>query len=487
MRNKKIFLLSLILPIVFLAILFVPKVFAAYDCNINYPGAAITSADLNACCYPASKEPYGGISCRPEGTFLQKIGGVVTCTEESSLVTKAASQQSKNRKYFNCFTGATPAVCRDGYCPQVGTGTCIQATGTSCPASKNRVNQCPGACGTCNQDSVYCPVPTEGPKDPGFDVGPNYAAAESCQLKKYGPTTTDPSDPNSCANQGKSVANYCTGECTGCAAGYTLSGRNSGACIPFVQRFAEIFDDGLTWLGGQDWDPDGDGNADDFDKDGKVEEHAYDYSLTGPNGLKDVFLKSDMAETLNWNSTYLPEQIKWLLNNYNLCTVDSDCTGAQECAPGGYCYTPGGTGACTNSSDCDLGYTCDASGQCVNGDPSNGESVFAGLTTASNYNGDQGGYRNVTERCNVDYPGSHVCTAQEMITSYNVNVVPALPNKVAWINVAGPGNVNPAVNDCNGWRDKYDSGDYYGTAWVFNVSAAGVAPCNATFSYACCR
>jgi len=367
MENKR-FHFRYLIALAFLALpFFFQNTQAAYDCNVDYSGGtAISSAALNACCYPASAEPYGGISCRPEGTFLQQIGGVVTCTDEPSLVAKATSQKSKNRKLFNCFTGATPATCRDNYCPQVGTGTCIPTTGTVCPASKNRVNLCPGACGSCNADSVYCPVPSEGPKDPGFDVGPNYAAAEQCQLKKYGPTTTNPNDPQSCANQGKSVANFCTGECTGCAAGYTESGRNLGACIPFAQRFIQIFEDGLTFLGGYPYDPNNDGITDDFDNDGRVEENAYDYSKTGPGRLAEVFLKADMAETLNWNSEYLPKQLRWLLNNVNLCTVDSDCPNAsQVCGPGGICSTPGaGAGiACSLDSDCDIvaGYECDFS------------------------------------------------------------------------------------------------------------------------------
>ncbi len=378
MQNKR-FKFRYLIALAFFAVPFLmPTAQAAYECNVDYTaGPAISSAALDACCYPAAAEPFGGISCRPEGTFLQQIGGVVTCAEEASLVAKATSQKSNNRKYFSCFTGATPSTCRDNYCPQVGTGTCIVTTGTVCPAAKNRVNQCPGACGTCNQDSVYCPIPVDGPKDPGFDVGPNYASAVSCQLKKYGPTTTNPNDPQSCSNQGKSVANFCTGECTGCAAGYTESGRNAGACIPFVQRFGEIFEDGLTWLGGYPYDPDGDGNADDFNNDGFVEEHAYDYSDTGPEGLQSVFLKSDMAETLNWNSQYLPKNIRWLLSNINLCTVDSDCKVNQECAPGGICSTPaGGVGTnCGNDSDCDIvgGLQCNVTtGKCeIPGGPTN--------------------------------------------------------------------------------------------------------------------
>ncbi len=122
----------------------------------------------------------------------------------------------------------------------------------------------------------------------------------------------------------------------------------------------------------------------------------------------------------------------------------------------------------------------------INGDKSGLIATFVGMTSGS-YDGDQEGYKNVTELCAGQYGNSHVCTAQEMINSYNKNVVPVLTGKVAWINVAGPGNVSPAVNDCNGWSDDYSTGDYYGTAWVFDASAAGVAPCNATFSYTCCK
>lgn len=487
MQNKRFNIRNLIIVLALAVVPFLmPKAQAAYDCNVDYSGgAAINASQLTACCYPAVSEPYGGVSCRPEGTYLQQIGGVVTCTDPSALITKATSQKTLNRKGFNCFTGATPSTCRDNYCPQVGTGTCIPTTGTSCPAAKNRINQCPGACGTCNQDSVYCPTPTSMPQDPGFDVGPDYSGAVACQAKKYGPSTTDPNNANSCKSQGKDVANFCTGECTSCSAGYTESGRNLNACIPFAQRFIEVFQDGLTWLGGQTWW-----------WAGSDQPHTYDYSVTGPSGLSDVNLKSDVAETINWASTSLPPVIKNLItgngnNSYLLCSASQPCPGAMVCSEGGLCYSTTNSATCTSSSECDLssGYICDATGHCsIPTGGTNFDGRFVGLTT-STYDGDQGGYPAVNAYCNADFAGSHVCNSAEIIHSYIVGASAlSAQTGISWFNSAAPGNIQPAVNDCNGWNDNQGGTDpFYGTAWNFASKNSGILPCFPKFKYACCE
>lgn len=329
-----------------------------YDANLSLNGsdpaqpAAVTDALLLSQCYQAANEPYGGIACRPEDKFIQELGGVVTCADPADLKILAESQQNANRASFNCFTNQASAACRAGYCSN--SGTCIQATSV-CPSNLNRVNLCPGSCGTCNADAVYCPVPTNGPQDPGIHQGPNYAGAAACQLKQYGPGggVLDPTDPQSCASQGRSVANYCTGECTGCAAGFTESGRNRGACIPFAQRFIEMFEDGLTSLGGP------------------ADDGAYDYSVTGPANLSPVYLKADVAENLNFANASLPISMRSvLLGGYTTCTSAAQCGAGQQCSNSGLCYLPTGTvgSVCSTNSDCNIlqGHVCDpTTNQCA--------------------------------------------------------------------------------------------------------------------------
>ncbi len=617
MQNKKIFLLSLILPITFLAVFFVPNAFAAYECTIQYDSnqnlngnnvsqpAATTEALLNSCCYQAVDEPYSGVSCRPINKFLQKLGGAVVCETSVNLITKAESQQTNNRKTFNCFTGSTPNTCRAGWCPSGG--ECEKDNGFSCPVGKNRVNICPGGCGSCNQDSVYCPSNVS--TDAGTCIGSlECSSAPSCNLKKYGPGITNPNDANSCVNQGKDVANFCTGECTGCSAGYTESGRSQGACIPFAQRFIEIFDDGLTWLGGHIIDIDGDGSADDIDGDGIVEDNAYDYSPTGPTGLSDTYLKSDVAWNLDWSNPDLPPGIKWLLTNLHTCKIDADCDSygsGMSCSASGLCFTPGYTNyscndnsdctkidasllcdtntnfcyysgggstakTCSSDSECDwldgfvctdagkcglpggisnnyytcstdancssygAGYKCSSNGYCYN--PNDGDgypcdsnsdcdwldgytcqcdfggggecittgvckiptpeadlfSKFVGLT--GNTNGNVGGYAATDALCSAAIVGSHVCSSEEMISSYRSKTAALIGiTGSAWINNGPPGYILYPNNDCTSiggtggaWTEGVSS-KVFGPIWNFVREEFKVRTCNSTVPFACCK
>lgn len=332
---------------------------AQYDCSIQYSNVsvsgnadstpAITDAQIEACCYLEKDEPYKGIACRPEDKFLQQLGGVVTCTSLQDLKNKAESQQSQNRANFNCFTGSTPSACRAGWCSDKG--VCKQA-GSSCPANLNRVNVCPGACGSCNADSVYCPVAGGQPQNPGVHQGPNYAGAVQCQLKKYGPQgQTNQNAAGTCKSLGKGVANFCTGECTGCSEGFTESGRNQNACIPFAQRFIEILEDGLSDLGGTN-------------RSGR-----YDYSDSGPANLSSVYLKADVSEALNFNSAQVPPVLKSLLaQQYNFCSSSAQCGANGQCASNGICFNPKAAlgDSCTNDSSCNmlLGHACKSDKTC---------------------------------------------------------------------------------------------------------------------------
>jgi len=495
MKNKKILSICIIAVIGFASFMLMPYVHAAYDCPIQYAGdtsingnnasqpAATDHDQLVACCYQAAKEPFGGVSCRPIDKFLQQLGSAIKCETTANLTAIAETQQNANKLNFNCFTGATPATCRDGWC--MLTGTCTVQTGYSCPqGSPYRQDICPGGCGACLPDYVYCPVNVA--TDPGTCTTAIDCANQNhvCQAKQYGPGVYSESATGSCKNLGKDVANYCTGACTGCAAGYTESGRTLGACIPFAQRFIEIFQDGLTWLGGQTWL----GNV-----------HSYDYSVTGPAGLKDVFLKSDVAETINFdNVCNRTDMINILDGLVRTCTISTDCNTGESCSSNGICYTPGATSsACVDSSDCELCYACGTDGKCTNTDqPLRGiGGLFVGLT-ASTYTGNlnnaaQTGYAEANNLCNSAFTDSHICTSHEIINSYN-NVVPGLLSAPAmmWVNNGAPGYSATLSNDCSGWS----TNDIATYGSVINISKPGkiansfyIQPCEFLFPFACCK
>jgi len=553
MQNKKILNIVYLMAFTALAIFFVPKALAAYDCTVAYPGADSTSPfTYDSCCYsPTSApttEPYQGLYCRPDNAVVRKAGSnPPLCSAYTDVLTLATASRSGNKLGFNCFDGTINAQCRANYCKD-STNTCVAISGLACPGGLNRVQICPGGCGACKENYVYC-VANLPANLPDETVSPTL----SCVLKKDG-STFAANGGKTCAELGRDVLNPCTGECTSCPTGKTPSGRYTGVCVTFGERFLEVFADGLTWLGGQAWDPNGNGVADDFDKDGKAEMHAYDYSETGPTGLKDAFLKSDMSEVLNWNSSHLPPPLRWLLNNYNLCTVDADCVKAGYlCSEGGLCYNPNdGLGfACVNDSDCDItkglvcdpttkkcalptgtttGYTpctldtqCGAGGKCaaagfcympINKDPCATNSdcnflegyvcnlltlkceiptpnvnltpQFVGVSAAA-VNGNQGGYSAVDGICNTAYKGSHVCNSKEIINSYVIGATSLTGViDIAWFNSAAPGNVTPAVNDCKGWANG-SSNPFYANVWSFPLKSAGIRPCNSTNKFTCCK
>ncbi|HHA19286.1 MAG TPA: hypothetical protein ENK70_06230 [Methylophaga sp.] len=110
--------------------------------------------------------------------------------------------------------------------------------------------------------------------------------------------------------------------------------------------------------------------------------------------------------------------------------------------------------------------------------------VYAG-STSSAYNGNQGGYTSANAYCNVNYAGSHICTAVEMINSYN-NIpgpITGLAESV-WVNNGPPGYISNVTNDCNGWQS--NSTTVFGYVWDGATDKSLVTPCNLTRKFACC-
>ncbi|MFC1639127.1 hypothetical protein ACFL26_02565 [Patescibacteria group bacterium] len=122
--------------------------------------------------------------------------------------------------------------------------------------------------------------------------------------------------------------------------------------------------------------------------------------------------------------------------------------------------------------------------------------VFVGLTSSTFRPTSISGYYGANTKCDIDHPGSHVCTTQEMLESLQCSE-PGDPfrsvadGSEAWIN-AGPPGYTADANDCRGWTvTPADSNTAYVRFWIFNLASGGKgtsASCNAMDKrFACCK
>lgn len=123
--------------------------------------------------------------------------------------------------------------------------------------------------------------------------------------------------------------------------------------------------------------------------------------------------------------------------------------------------------------------------------------TLVGLTTA-NYHGGLGAvtsYYAADNRCNTDFPGSHVCRVEEILESISCSV-PGDPIRTnggnyAWINGGTPGDPSKNANDCIGWTD--NSAAAFGRLWIFDNTNGGrgtLTSCNSPptgAKFACCK
>lgn len=110
--------------------------------------------------------------------------------------------------------------------------------------------------------------------------------------------------------------------------------------------------------------------------------------------------------------------------------------------------------------------------------------VYVG-STSSAYNGNQGGYATANAYCDADHSGSHICTALEMVNSYNnlPGSITGLAESV-WVNNGPPGYISNVANDCSGWKSNGTT--IFGYVWDGIQDASLVTPCNLTRKFACC-
>lgn len=115
--------------------------------------------------------------------------------------------------------------------------------------------------------------------------------------------------------------------------------------------------------------------------------------------------------------------------------------------------------------------------------------MFVDVSTSST-NGAVSGYNNANETyCDIEgdavLDGAHICTAMEIINTYNNNPS-ALPSTgSAWINNGPPGYDQTQANDCMGWGSL--DGEVFGSIWKFDTDDSSISPCSLPYQFACCK
>jgi len=107
-------------------------------------------------------------------------------------------------------------------------------------------------------------------------------------------------------------------------------------------------------------------------------------------------------------------------------------------------------------------------------------------STPNVYQGVTGSYEAVNALCTAEFDNSHVCTATEMINTYNHN--PSALNGVVsrfWVNGGMLVNGNAMANDCNGWTTK--DATRFGQVWDASQAQGFTSSCDMQRAYACCK
>ncbi|MFH0838245.1 MAG: hypothetical protein V1880_03190 [Patescibacteria group bacterium] len=156
-----------------------------------------------------------------------------------------------------------------------------------------------------------------------------------------------------------------------------------------------------------------------------------------------------------------------------------------------------GIGTNTPAYALDVVGTADADAYCISGAncitawPGGvaGVGMYVGMS-ASALNGSRTNYTIANDQCKLGagvLAGSHICTAMEMIASYNndpTGPVASLAQSV-WVNNGPPGYISNVANDCEGWNS--NGSTIFGYVWDGVKDSSYVTPCNLTRKFACCK
>ncbi len=109
--------------------------------------------------------------------------------------------------------------------------------------------------------------------------------------------------------------------------------------------------------------------------------------------------------------------------------------------------------------------------------------MFVGISAETD--GSASGYTNANLYCSSAHAGSHICTAMEIINTYNNNPSSLPGSGNVWINNGPPGYDQTQANDCMGWNSP--DGEVFGSIWRFDSDDSGISPCVSSFQFACCK
>lgn len=115
--------------------------------------------------------------------------------------------------------------------------------------------------------------------------------------------------------------------------------------------------------------------------------------------------------------------------------------------------------------------------------------LYVGRTTSTS-DGNAGGYGAANAACNSQFEDSHICTAMEMINTYNHNPTAVTGETgVVWINTGPPAYTSAAPNDCKGWTANAPSPQeqFFGTSWNFDIDRGTATFCIVAQAFACCK
>jgi len=101
------------------------------------------------------------------------------------------------------------------------------------------------------------------------------------------------------------------------------------------------------------------------------------------------------------------------------------------------------------------------------------------------------GYQAANAICNATFPGSHMCTSDDIINIIATRNISYFDSLVVqglhggWIAEGAPGYTAPM--DCRGWTK--DDHTYWGAVWIFESNGGGrglLSYCDYSWPIACC-
>lgn len=134
-------------------------------------------------------------------------------------------------------------------------------------------------------------------------------------------------------------------------------------------------------------------------------------------------------------------------------------------------------------------YCLNGASNCVTSWPKADIGWYVGLSATAK-NGSRSGYTSANNECLLGagaLAGSHICTAMEMISTYNnapAGAIASLTESV-WVNNGPPGYISNVANDCEGWSSSATT--IFGYVWNGTVDSSYVTPCNEVRKFACCK